>query len=70
VLDDLYVSAVSFDDGEKRAVLITVDICQLSTEQCRHARRLVNEQTGIAKAAVKIAEEVEPIVIRPWEGFI
>ena len=53
-LDDLYVSAVSFDDGEKRAVLICADILMLSTEQCMHARKMVAERTGIDLEAVFI----------------
>lgn len=54
VLDDLYASAVSFDNGERRTVLITIDILYLSSEQCNHARRLVSERTGIDETAVFI----------------
>ena len=54
VLDDIFVSAVSFDDGEKRAVLICADILMLSTEQCNYARRLVGERIGIDTEAVFI----------------
>jgi len=54
VLDDLYAAAVSFDDGERRAVIITVDVCLLSTEQCDYARSLVEKRTGIDAAAVFI----------------
>ncbi len=54
VLDDLYVNAVSFSDGETRAVIITVDVCLLSTEQCNYARRLVSERTGVAEKAIFI----------------
>ncbi len=54
VLDDLYASAVSFDDGEHRAVIVTVDVCQLSTKQCDYARKLVYERTAIDERAVFI----------------
>ena len=32
VLDDLYATAVAFDDGERRALILAVDVCLLSTE--------------------------------------
>ena len=48
VLDDLYVSAVSFEDGGVRAVIITVDVCLLSTEQCNFARAKVAEVCGMS----------------------
>ena len=54
VLDDLYVSAVSFDDGERRAVIVTADVLMLSTEQCNYARGLVSERCGIDEKAVFI----------------
>lgn len=46
VLDDLYVTAVAFDDGAKRCVIIGVDICHLSGEFCDEARRLASKNTG------------------------
>lgn len=54
VLDDLYVSAVSFEDGGVRAVIVTVDVCMLSTEQCNYARGLVAGACGIDDGAVFI----------------
>ena len=54
VLDEIYASAVSFDDGERRAVIVAVDICLLSTEQCLYAKRLISERTGIDEAAIFI----------------
>jgi hypothetical protein len=54
VLDDLFVSAVSFDDGERRAVIVAVDTLMLSAEQCNHARELVSERTGLDKDAIII----------------
>ncbi len=34
VLDDLYVTAVAFDDGEKRSIVMAVDIIMLDQAQC------------------------------------
>ncbi|MBE7031206.1 MAG: hypothetical protein E7409_07260 [Ruminococcaceae bacterium] len=33
VLDDLYATAVAFDDGERRAVVVACDLCDLKDEQ-------------------------------------
>ena len=54
VLDELYVSAVGFEDGGVKAVIIAVDVCLLSTEQCNYARRVVAEACGIDERAVFI----------------
>ena len=54
VLDDLYVSAVAFDDGERRAVIITVDVCMLSSELCDGYRRSVAEACSLSPEAVFI----------------
>ena len=54
VLDDLFVSAVSFDDCERRATLISADILMLSTEQCNYARKLISASTGLDVEAVFI----------------
>ena len=29
IIDNLYARAVAFDDGEKRAVVIALDLCEL-----------------------------------------
>ena len=54
VLDDLYAAAISFDDGESRAVIVTLDVCLMSTEQCDHARRMVSERCGIDENGIFI----------------
>ena len=54
VLDDLYVSAVSFDDGESRAVILAVDVCLLSTAQSNKAKALITERTGLDASAIFI----------------
>ena len=47
VLDDLYVSAVSFEDGGKRAIVLAVDVCELSTAQCDKARAMISRACGV-----------------------
>ncbi len=54
VLDDLYARAVAFDDGEKKAVLITVDLCILAQEYYDMFKAKINEATGIDKDAIFI----------------
>ena len=54
VLDDLYIAAASFEDDGVKAVIITVDVCLLSTEQCNYARKLVAEACGIDEKSVFI----------------
>ncbi len=43
VLDDLYVTAVAFDDGEKRSVVIAMDIIMLTQVQCNAYRKIIAE---------------------------
>lgn len=52
--DDLFANAVSFDDGNSRAVIITVDLCLLSTEQCDYFREKIAAAAGIKKESVFI----------------
>ncbi len=54
VLDDLYIRAVAFDDGEKKAVLITVDVCVLDQPYYDMFKVAINEATGIDKDAIFI----------------
>ena len=54
VLDDLYVSAVAFDDGEKKAVIVTADVLMLSKEQCNIHKAEISRRTGIAPEAIFI----------------
>ena len=54
VLDDLYVSSVAFDDGERKALVISVDVCVLSVEQSDKIREDISKKTGIDKDAVFI----------------
>ena len=52
--DDIFAKAVAFDDGERRAVIITVEVCLLSSVQCDHFREKVAEYINIDKAGVYI----------------
>ncbi len=52
VLDDLYASAVSFDDGERKALIVAVDVCQLSNEQSDIIREKISQKTGLDTEAI------------------
>ena len=52
--DDIFVNALAFDDGVKKAVLLTVDLCLLSTEQCDFFREKIAESANIKKEGVFI----------------
>ncbi len=52
--DDIFTKAVAFDDGVRRAVIVTVEVCLLSSEQCDTFRERIAESAGIDKAGVYI----------------
>lgn len=52
VLDDLYVSAVAFDDGVKKAVVMAVDILQLHPEQDLKYRKIISDFCNIPMEAI------------------
>ncbi len=52
--DDIFASAVAFDDGENKAVIVSVELCLLSTEQCSFFREKISEAAGIKKEGVFI----------------
>ncbi len=54
VLDDLYVSAVAFDNGDKKAVVIAVDIIMLSQKQCDGYRKIISDFCDLPMEAVFI----------------
>lgn len=54
VLDDLYVSAAAFDDGERRAVIVTADILMLSYKQCNIHKAEISRRAGIPPEAIFI----------------
>ena len=53
-LDRLSASAVAFDDGKKKAVVIGVDVCLLSTKLCNGYKRDIAEALGIEEGGVFI----------------
>lgn len=54
VLDDLYASAVAFEDGGKRAVIIAADTLDYSVEDCTRFRRMIAGFCKIPTEAVFI----------------
>ncbi len=54
VLDDIFVTAVAFDDGEKKSIIIAVDLCYLTTEQCNGYRKTISEYCDVPVEAIFI----------------
>jgi len=54
VLDELYVRAVAFDDGEKLAFLITLDLCFVSQTFYDEYKSMIAAETGASPEAVFI----------------
>ena len=54
VLDDLYVSAAAFDDGERKAVIVTADVLMLSVKQCDLHKAEISRRAGIPPEAIFI----------------
>ena len=54
IADDLYARAVAFDDGEKKAVVIALDLCCLSQPIYDALKEAIMEGTGIDKDAIFI----------------
>ncbi len=54
ILDDLYARAVAFDDGDKKAVIVTVDLCTLAQKYYDLFKDAINKSTGIDKDAIFI----------------
>ena len=52
VIDDLYARAVAFDDGEKRALILSVDVCQLLVSQANRIRKAISEELCLETASV------------------
>ena len=52
--DDIFASAIAFDDGNSQAVIISVELCLLSSEQCNFFREQVATSVGIQKEGVFI----------------
>lgn len=54
ILDNLYVRATAFDDGEHKAVIIAIDIIHLAQKYYDNIKAAINEATGIDKDAIFI----------------
>lgn len=54
VLDDLFVRAVAFDDGEKRAVVLALDVCDLAQEYYDRMKEAIIKATGLDNEAIFI----------------
>lgn len=54
ILDDLYVRAVAFDNSEKKAVILTIDVCLLPQKYYDMFKEEINKATGIDKDAIYI----------------
>ena len=54
ILDNLYVRAIAFSDGETRALVITVDVLELHLSYFEKFKSMINEATGIEKDAIFI----------------
>lgn len=54
VLDDLYVTALAFDDGKKRALIIAADLLMMSYKQCNEHKEAIGKATGISPDSILI----------------
>ncbi len=54
ITQSLYAKAVAFDDGSKKAVIITVDVCILTLSFCNAIKDAVVATTGLDKNAIFI----------------
>ncbi len=55
ILDDIFVRAVAFDDGETRAAVISIEICEIFEQRYYDAfKSAIAEATGIAHDAIFI----------------
>lgn len=54
IQDDLYVRATAFDDGEKKAVVIAVDLCTPAQKYYDDFKKAVSEAAGIDENAIFI----------------
>ncbi len=54
ILDNLYVRAVAFDDGENKALIISLDLIELGQKYFDALKDTVNQATGVKKDAIFI----------------
>ena len=53
-LDDIYLTAVAFEEEGVRALIYSIEVCELSTPQCTSFRKAVSDATGVALDAIFI----------------
>lgn len=53
-LDDIFTTAIAFSDGENSALILSVEVCELSTEQCDGFREKISKASGVDKNAIFI----------------
>lgn len=54
ILDNLYVRAAAFDDGENKAIIISLDLIELGQKYFDDLKEAINKFTGIHKDAIFI----------------
>jgi len=54
VLDDLYLSAVAFDDGKRKALIVAADVLMLSYAQCNEYKAAISAATDVCRDAIFI----------------
>ena len=52
--DDLFVKATAFDDGEKKAFVITVDVCYMRQYHYDNCKKAIKDATGVNDDAIFI----------------
>ncbi len=52
--DDLFVRATAFDDGERKALIIAVDICLMAQKYYDDCKKAIEEATGVCGEAIFI----------------
>lgn len=54
VLDDLFVTALAFDDGKRHALIIAADLLMMSYKQCNEHKAAIGKATGISPDSILI----------------
>ena len=77
VLDDLYVTAVAFSDGEQTGVAITMDILEMTRPDANKLRAMISERHGIDADAIILhcthshtTPEVSGVMFQKDEAYV
>ena len=54
VSDDLTATALCFDEGGERNLLISITVCEIATALCGEIRCLIEKETGIKKECIML----------------